>query len=124
LPSQPASFWGKSPFRCLAAQLFLGVSGGPLISGLIFGHFGHFGPVSVTVRKMSCRSSASWPLPVPHRSRHRRRRRLRAILQEYGIMLFIYGPFMTLLPMVAGYLLARYVMRSVCLTTWVPSAAA
>jgi putative transport protein len=94
------------------ASFSLGVSGGPLISGLIFGHFGHFGPVSVTVRKNVLQVFRELGLCLfLIGAGTAGGAGFVAIVQEYGIMLFVYGAIMTLLPMVVGYLLARYVMR-------------
>ena len=94
----------------------LGTTGGVLIMCLIFGHFGHFGKLS---------------LQIPHETTK--------ILREFGLMLFLLGAgfeggvslveeiskhggaivawgfiggaLMTIVPMVVGYFVARYVMK-------------
>ena len=85
----------------------LGTSGGPLIAGLILGHFGNVGPVSLKVEKriLECMREFGLALFL-----------LGAgvdagsgfidILKEQGLMLFVYGALMTLIPMFAGYFFA------------------
>lgn len=41
------------------ASFTLGTSGGPLLAGLVMGHFMHVGPVSITVPKPTWRSCGS-----------------------------------------------------------------
>lgn len=94
------------------AEFSLGTTGGPLIAALILGHFGHIGPVNITIKK-----SVLEPL-----------RELGLILflvgagvsagngfvniiKEYGFLLFVYGMPMALLPMFMGYLFARKVFK-------------
>ncbi len=94
------------------AQFSLGTSGGPLLAGLIFGHFAHIGPVSISVPKptlevmreiglglflMGAGSSAGQGFVE--------------ILMQYGAMLFFFGAVMTIVPMVIGYLIARYLFK-------------
>jgi len=90
----------------------LGTSGGPLIAGLILGHFGHIGPVSLQVEKriLECMREFGLALFL-----------LGAgtgagagfvdILKEQGFVLFIYGAFMTLVPMLIGYIFAAKVLK-------------
>ncbi len=87
----------------------LGTSGGTLIAGLVFGHFGHIGKIDLSVRKETLKS-----------------------LQELGLMLFlvgagvpggvnfvahvklsyfIYGILITLIPMLVGYFLGKHVFK-------------
>ena len=94
------------------AVFSLGTTGGPLIMGLIFGHFAHVGPVDITV-----------PTPVLKTFRE-----LGLVLfligagldggagfvetlKEQGIMLFVYGAIMTLVPMIVGYIIASKVLK-------------
>ncbi len=90
----------------------LGTSGGPLIAGLILGHFGNVGPVSLKVEKriLECMREFGLALFL-----------LGAgvdagsgfidILKEQGLMLFVYGALMTLIPMFAGYFFAVKVLK-------------
>ena len=87
----------------------LTTTGGTLLTALVFGHFGHFGPMSVKVEK-----------------------RVLEIFRELGLMLFligagvaggakfvqyfkliyfVYGIVMTIIPMVLGFLFAKYVLK-------------
>lgn len=94
------------------AVFSLGTTGGPLIMGLIFGHFAKIGPVDITV-----------PTPVLKTFRE-----LGLVLfligagldggagfvetlKEEGIMLFVYGAIMTIAPMIVGYIIAAKVLK-------------
>ena len=87
----------------------LGSSGGTLVAGLIIGHFGHVGSIDLRVSKETLN-----------------------FFRELGLMLFLigagvpgganfvthvkpayffYGALMTLIPMIVGYLIARYVFK-------------
>ena len=87
----------------------LTTTGGTLITALVFGHFAHFGPINVTPNK-----------------------KMLEVLRELGLMLFLigagiaggakfieyfkavyflYGIVMTLVPMIVGYLFAKYVLK-------------
>ncbi len=93
-------------------QFALGTSGGPLIAGLILGHFGNVGPVSLKVEKriLECMREFGLALFL-----------LGAgvdagagfidILKEQGLMLFVYGALMTLIPMFVGYFFAVKVLK-------------
>ncbi len=87
----------------------LGSSGGMLVSGLIVGHFGHMGKIDLRVSKSTLN-----------------------IFRELGLMLFlvgagvpggvnfikyvkasyfIYGAILTIVPMIVGYILGKYVFK-------------
>ncbi|MGN0468029.1 MAG: permease [Acutalibacteraceae bacterium] len=87
----------------------LTTTGGTLITALIFGHFGHIGPINVKIEK-----------------------RVLEVFREFGLMLFligagvaggakfvqyfkaiyfVYGIIMTIVPMVIGFLFAKYVLK-------------
>jgi putative transport protein len=87
----------------------LTTTGGCLLTSLIFGHFAHIGPVNVTPKDSTLK-----------------------IFKEMGLILFlvgagvaggaefvalfkfsyfVYGIFMTVVPMIIGYLFARYVLK-------------
>ena len=87
----------------------LTTTGGCLLTSLVFGHFAHFGPVNVTPKAQTLK-----------------------IFKELGLILFlvgagiaggaefvslfrlsyfVYGILMTVIPMVAGFLFARYVLK-------------
>lgn len=87
----------------------LTTTGGTLLASLVFGHFGHIGKISLKVDK-----------------------KVLEVFREFGLVLFltgagisggakfveyfrpiyfVYGILMTALPMITGYLFARYVLR-------------
>lgn len=90
----------------------LGTTGGPLIMGLLFGHFAHFGHLDVTV-------------PVEELKTFRELGLMLFLigagtsggagfvetLKEEGFMLFIYGAILTLVPMLVGFFFAKYVLK-------------
>ena len=94
------------------ASFSLGTTGGPLIMGLLFGHFAHFGPLDVSV-------------PVPSLKTFRELGLMLFLigagvsggagfvetLKEEGFMLFIYGAIMTMVPMLVGYFVASKVLK-------------
>jgi len=94
------------------ASFSLGTTGGPLIMGLLFGHFAHFGHLDVTV-------------PIEELKTFRELGLMLFLigagvsggagfvdtLKEEGFMLFIYGAFMTLVPMLVGYFVASKVLK-------------
>ena len=90
----------------------LGTSGGPLIAGLILGHFGHIGKLSVKVEKhvLECLREFGLALFLLGAG-------VQAgagfvdILKEQGILLFVYGALMTLVPMLLGYAFAVKVLK-------------
>lgn len=94
------------------ASFSLGTTGGPLIMGLLFGHFAHFGHLDVTV-------------PVEELKTFRELGLMLFLigagvsggagfvdtLKEEGFMLFIYGAVMTLVPMIVGYVIASKILK-------------
>lgn len=94
------------------ASFSLGTTGGPLIMGLLFGHFAHFGHLDVTV-------------PVEELKTFRELGLMLFLigagvsggagfvdtLKEEGFMLFIYGALMTMVPMFVGYVIARRLLK-------------
>jgi putative transport protein len=94
------------------AEFSLGTTGGPLIVGLLFGHFGHIGPLDISV-------------PTPTLKTFRELGLMLFLigagvsggagfvetLRREGFMLFVYGAVMTLMPMVVGYLMAAKVLK-------------
>ncbi|MBP3884224.1 MAG: hypothetical protein J6D54_04720, partial [Olsenella sp.] len=101
IPLTPAGYSGVT--------FSLSSTGGVLLVGLVVGHFGHIGPVSVNLTPGTLRSF----------------RELGLVLflvgsgvsggmkfaQYFKLVYFFYGIAITLLPMVVGYLFARYVLK-------------
>lgn len=90
----------------------LGTSGGPLLAGLILGHFGHIGPVEVKAEKRMLEVLREFGLALFL---------LGAgleggagfveVLKEHGVMLFVYGALMTTIPMFVSYFFAAKVLK-------------
>ena len=94
------------------ASFSLGTTGGPLIMGLLFGHFAHFGHLDITV-------------PIEELKTFRELGLMLFLigagvsggagfvdtLKEEGFMLFIYGALMTLVPMFVGYFVASKILK-------------
>lgn len=93
-------------------EFSLGNSGGPLIAGLLFGHFGTIARVNLTIKKETL---------VPLRELGLILFLIGAgvkagsgfidVLQTHGVMLFVYGAIMTILPMAVGLFFALKVMK-------------
>lgn len=87
----------------------LTTTGGTLLTALVFGHFGHIGPINVKIEK-----------------------RVLEVFREFGLMMFligagvaggakfveyfkpiyfVYGILMTIVPMFIGYFFAKYVLK-------------
>ena len=94
------------------ASVSLGTTGGPLIMGLLFGHFAHAGHLDLTV-------------PVEELKTFRELGLMLFLigagvsggagfvetLKEEGLMLFVYGALMTLIPMFVGFFVAQKVLK-------------
>ena len=94
------------------ATFSLGTTGGPLIMGLLFGHFAHVGHLDLTV-------------PVDELKTFRELGLMLFLigagvsggagfvetLRREGFILFLYGAIMTLVPMFVGFFVAKYVLK-------------
>lgn len=87
----------------------LGTSGGTLIAGLLIGHFGHIGPIDCRIKKETLNFFRELGLVlfligagVPGGVN---------FVSNVKISYFLYGALMTLLPMLVGFLLAKYVFK-------------
>lgn len=94
------------------ASFSLGTSGGPLVAGLIVGHFNHIGKIDLKVRKnvLECMREFGLILFLIAAG-VKGGAGFVDILAEFGPMLFLYGAIMTIVPMVVGYFFARYVLK-------------
>lgn len=103
--------WVKIPLPG-GATFSLGTTGGPLIAGLLLGHYAHVGPVDLTV-----------PLPVLKTFREfglmlfligagvSGGAGFVETLNQEGPMLFVYGAVITLFPLIVGYLIAAKILK-------------
>ncbi|MCC8157466.1 MAG: permease [Oscillospiraceae bacterium] len=87
-------------------------TGGCLLTGLLFGHFGHIGKVSLKVSSHNLTLFREFGLlmfligaGVPGGAGFVN------TLLEQGWILFVYGILMALVPMIGGYLFSRYVLK-------------
>lgn len=87
----------------------LGTSGGTLVSGLIFGHFSHVGPIDLSVSKNNLNVFRELGLVlfligagVPGGVN---------FVENLKLEYFLYGVALTTIPMVVGYIFARYVFK-------------
>ena len=96
----------------------LGLTGGPLLMGLILAHLGRIGSVSLKVDEHALKSFREFGLMlflVGAGVEGGVELVEQVAASEYGIMLVVYGfiagAAMTLIPMVIGYLFARYICK-------------
>ena len=87
----------------------LTTTGGCLLTSLVFGHFAHIGPVNVTPGTSTLKIFKELGLilflagaGVAGGAR---------FIELFKFSYFVYGVIMTLVPMVAGYIFARYVLK-------------
>ena len=96
-------------FKIPGINFSLGTSGGTLISGLIIGHYGHIGKIDCKVPKATLNCFRELGLVffligagVPGGIN---------FVSNVRISYFIYGAILTLVPMIAGYLAAKYIFK-------------
>lgn len=95
------------------ASFSLGISGGPLLAGLVFGHFEHIGRVDISVPKATLNVARELGLALFLMGAGLSAGNgFVAILREHGAGLFAAGIVMTLAPMVIGYLAALKLFRT------------
>lgn len=96
----------------------LGLTGGPLLMGLILAHFGHIGPISLKVDEHALKSFREFGLMlflVGAGVEGGVELVEQIAASEYGIMIVVYGfiagAIMTIIPMIIGYLFGRKVCK-------------
>jgi len=89
-----------------------GTTGGPLIVGLLFGHFGRIGKLSLKVddKMLSIFQELGLVLFLIGAGVDGGAGFV-ATLSEYGALLFLWGALMTLIPMIIGFIFAKYVLK-------------
>ena len=94
------------------AEFSLGTSGGPLLAGLLFGHFGHIGTYSLGVPKKTLETLRELGLMLfLIGAGTGAGSGFVAVVQEHGVGLFLIGAMITLLPMVIGYFMAKNIFK-------------
>ncbi len=90
----------------------LGSSGGPLLSGLLFGHLKHIGIVSLKIHKQNLEELREFGLVLFLLGAGTAAGSgFAETLMEQGVILFIYGTLMTLVPMFIGYGIAIKLLK-------------
>ena len=94
------------------AEFSLGTTGGPLIVGLLFGHFGNIWKLDITVpnKTLSTIRELGLMLFLIGAGVSGGAGFVETLKQE-GFMLFVYGAIMTLVPMIIGFLIAWKCMK-------------
>lgn len=87
----------------------LGTTGGCLLSSLVIAHFGHFGSLSMKPQKKMLEIFREFGLMafligagIPGGA---------SFVQYFEPAYFIYGAIMTLIPMIVGFIIAKYVIK-------------
>ena len=94
------------------ASFSLGNTGGPLLVGLVLGHFGRCGNLSMKINADLLKTLRELGLVlfligagVPGGSG------FVAMVNQYGFMLFVYALLMTMIPLILGYIFGRKVLK-------------
>jgi putative transport protein len=94
------------------ASFSLGTTGGPLLAGLIIGHFRHIGPVDLRSEKAILGFMQELGLILfLIGSGIEGGAGFVATLQKEGAILFLWGAVLTLVPMLLGFFFAKYVLK-------------
>lgn len=90
----------------------LGTTGGPLIIGLIFGHFGRLGRLSLKIKSELISIFQEFGLVLFLAGAGiEGGAAFVETLQKYGPLVFLYGALITTLPLVIGFVIAKYVVK-------------
>lgn len=91
----------------------LGTSGGPLLTGILFGYKKNIGRISLNVDKGLLSNIREIGLILfLIRSGLTLGNGFLAVLYEYGYILFVYGALITIIPMILGYFIARFIFKT------------
>ena len=94
------------------AQFSLGTSGGPLLMGILFGHFTRIGKLDISVKKDVLTTMRELGLSMFLTGAGcNAGKGFIQVLQQQGIALFIFGAIMALIPMIVGYIIATKVFK-------------
>ncbi len=92
-----------------SSSFSLGTTGGCLLSALVTAHFGHFGALSMKPDKRMLEIFREFGLMafligagIPGGA---------SFVQYFEVSYFFYGALMTIVPMIGGFILARYVIK-------------
>lgn len=94
------------------AEFSLGTTGGPLIVGLLFGHYAHIGPVDISISHSMLKVLRELGLMLfLVGAGVQGGAGFVETLRSEGGMLFVYGALMTLIPMLVGYVVAAKLLK-------------
>lgn len=94
------------------AAFSLGTSGGPLIAGLLLGHMNHVGNLSLEVPKNVLETMREFGLSLFLAGAGTQAGAgFLEILKEQGMLLFVYGALMSLIPMMVGFVIAFKMLK-------------
>ena len=94
------------------AEFSLGTTGGPLIVGLLFGHYAHIGPVYISISHSMLKVLRELGLMLfLVGAGVQGGAGFVETLRSEGGMLFVYGAVMTLIPMLVGYVVAAKLLK-------------
>ena len=104
---------GMIPIGLKGTQSFtLGFSGGPLLVGLVLGHFGHIGQIRGHIPRAARNLMTEIGLVFFLAGAGTKAgAQFLAVLREYGAALPLMGVAVTLAPMAVGYAFARYALK-------------
>lgn len=89
-----------------------GTAGGPLLSGLIFGHISYIGKISLKVKDHVLEVFREFGLVLfLIAAGTRGGRGFVNVLAEHGGILFVYGALITVIPLIAGFFFASKVLK-------------
>ncbi len=95
-----------------ASSFSLGLSGGPLLAGLLFGHFGRIGKLNISVENDVLVTMREFGLALfLIGAGTNAGEGFLEVLSEQGLILFIYGAIMALVPMIVGYFVASRIFK-------------
>lgn len=90
----------------------LGATGGPLIMGLIFGHFGHIGKLDLKVKEHLLSIFQEFGLVLfLIGAGIEGGAAFVDTLEVYGGLLFVWGALITIVPLFVGFFFAKYVLK-------------
>ena len=89
-----------------------GTSGGPLIAGLLIGHYGHLGIIDLKIEKHNLVQMREFGLVLFLLGAGTAAGTgFVSVVQEYGFSLFIFGAIMTIIPMFFGFITAFSILK-------------
>lgn len=103
---------GRIKFSLGSESFSLGMAGGPLVAGLILGHFGQFGSITVRLPRAGRLLLAELGLTVfLAQAGCQAGDKFVSVVQQHGWMLCLVAAIVVLVPLLAGFAVARFVLR-------------